>query len=108
MVDRSSQVLISLFYDGIVRFLTEFKGLRRGQILNWTKLSMPAGGRRCRYACFAPPGACSAGRNVRPPIGCRASGGGSGGHTELARVIGAVDMPAGGVWIAYIKQELVS
>ena len=100
----NSQILISLFYDGIVRFLTEFKGLRRGQILNGT--IMPAGGRRCRYACFAPPGTCSAGRNLRPLIGCRASGGGSGGHTELARVIGAVDTPAGGVWITYIKQDL--
>ena len=34
------------------------------------------------------------------------SGGGSGGHTELARVIGAVDMPTGRVWMAYIKQDL--
>ena len=29
-----------------------------------------------------------------------------GGHTELARVIGAVDMSADGMWIAYIKQAL--
>ena len=35
LIDHS-QVLISLFYDGIVRFLTEFKGLRRGHILNGT------------------------------------------------------------------------
>ena len=49
---------------------------------------------------MAPPGKCSAGSNLRRPlIGCRASGGASGGHTE-------VDMPAGGVWIAYIKQDL--
>ena len=67
---------------------------------------MSAGGRRCRDACFATPRTCSAGRNIQPLIGCRASGGGSGGHTELARVIGAVDMPAGRVWIAYIKQDL--
>ena len=32
--------------------------------------------------------------------------GGSSRHTELARLIGAVDMPAGGIWIAYIKQVL--
>ena len=30
LIDHS-RVLISLFYDGIVRFLTEFKGLKRGQ-----------------------------------------------------------------------------
>ena len=42
-------------------------------------------------------GTYSAGRNLRPLIGCRASGGGSGEHTELARLIGAVDMPAGGI-----------
>ena len=42
----------------------------------------------------------------RPLIGCRASGGGSGGHTELACLIGAVDMPAGRIWITYIKQDL--
>ena len=99
LIDHS-RVLISLFNDGIVRFLTEFEGLGRGQILNET---MSAGGRRRRYACLAPPGKCSAGRNLRPLIGCRASGGGSGGHTERARVVGAVDMPASGVWIAYIK-----
>ena len=46
--------------------------------------------------------------HLRPLIGCRASGGGSGGHTELARVIGAVDMPAGGMWIAYIKQDMMA
>ena len=102
LIDHS-RVFISLFYDGILRFLTEFKGLKHGQILNGI---MSAGGRRCRYACFAPPGTCSARRNLRPLIGCRASGGGSGGHTELARVIGTVDMPAGGVWMAYIKQDL--
>ena len=102
LIDHS-RVLISLFYDGIGRFPTEFRGLRRDQILNGT---MSAGGRRCSCACFAPPGTCSAWINLRPLIGCRASGGGSGGHTELARVIGAVDMPAGGVWIAYIKQDL--
>ena len=36
----------------------------------------------------------------------RASGGGSGRHTDCAPVIGAVDMSAGGIWIAYIKQAL--
>ena len=35
-----------------------------------------------------------------------ASGGSSGGHTECARVIGAVDMLPGGIWITYIKQAL--
>ena len=34
------------------------------------------------------------------------SGGGSGGHTERACVLGTVDMPAGGVWTAYIKKDL--
>ena len=104
MIDHS-RVLISLFYDGIIRFLTEFKELRCSQILNGT---MSAGGRRCRCTCFTPPGTCSAGRNLRPLIGCRASGGGSGGHSELARVIGAVDMPASGMWIVYIKQDLTA
>ena len=86
-----------------MRFLTEFKGPRRGQILNGT---ITAGERRCRYVCLAPPGTCSAGRTLRPLIGRQASGGGSEGHTELARVIGAADIPAGGVWTAYIKQDL--
>ena len=81
--------MISLFYDGMMRSLTEFKGLRRGQILSETM-----------------PGICSAGRNWRYPIGRRASGGGSEGHTEIARVIGAVDMSAGGIWIAYIRKAL--
>ena len=35
-----------------------------------------------------------------------AAGGGSGGHTECTREIGAIDMMAGGVWTAYIKQDL--
>ena len=39
-------------------------------------------------------------------IGRRASGGGSEGHTDGARVSGAVDISAGGIWIAYIKQAL--
>ena len=47
------RVLISLFYDRIVRFLTEFKGLRRGRMLNGT---MSADGQQCSCACFAPPG----------------------------------------------------
>ena len=68
--------------------------------------TMSTGERQCSCACFAPPGTYSAGRNLRPLIGCRASGGGSGGHTELARLIGTVDMPAGGIWIVYIKQVL--
>ena len=97
------RTLISLLYDGMMRSLTEFKGLRRGQILSET---MSAGGRRRMCTCITPPGTCSTGRNPRHMIGRRASGGGSGGHTELARVIGAVDMSAGGLWIAYIKQAL--
>ena len=102
LIDHS-RVLISLFYDRIVRFLAEFQGLRRRRMLNGT---MSAGGRQCSCACFPPPGTYSAGRNLQPLIGCRASGGGSGGHTELARLIGAVDIPAGGIWSAYIKQVL--
>ena len=102
LVDHS-QVLISWFNDEIGRILTESEGLRHVQIRNET---MSAGGRRCRYAYLAPPGKSSAGRNLRPLIGCRAAGDGSGGHTERARMIGAVDMPAGGVWTAYIKQDL--
>ena len=70
LIDHS-RVLISLFYDRIVRFLTEFQGLRRGQMLKGT---MSAGGRQCSGACFPPPGTCSAGRNLRPLIDCRASG----------------------------------
>ena len=42
-------------------------------------------------------GEFSAGRSLRPLIGCRAADGGSGGHTEPAREIGAVDMTPGGV-----------
>ena len=38
------------------------------------------------------------------PPGLR--GGGSGGHTEIVRVIDAVDMSAGGIWIAYITKAL--
>ena len=53
-----------------------------------------------------PPEACSAGRTSRSLIGRRASGGGSVRHTDCVRVIGAVDMSPGGVWIAYIKQAL--
>ena len=97
------RTMISLFYDGMMRSLTEFKGLRRGQILSET---MYAGGRQRMCTCITPLGICSAGRNLRPLIGRRASGGGSGGHTEIARVIGAVDMSAGGIWIAYIKKAL--
>ena len=95
--------MISLFYDGMMRSLTEFKGLRRGQILGET---MYAGGRQRMCTCITPPGICSAGRNRRHPIGHRASGGGSGGHTETACVIGAVDISAGGICIAYIRKAL--
>ena len=56
--------------------------------------------------CITPPVICSAGRSSRRLIGRRASGSGSGGHTECLRVMGAVDMSAGGIWIAYIKQAL--
>ena len=91
------RVLISLFYDGIVR--VQRTETRTNAMLNGT---MSAGERQCSCACFAPPGTYSAGRNLL--IGCRASGGGSGGHTELARLIGAVDMPAGGIWIARAGQ----
>ena len=55
---------------------------------------------------FVPPGKCSAGQSLRPLIGCRAADGGSAGHTEREREIGAFDMMAGGVWTAYIKQDL--
>ena len=52
LIDHS-QVLISLFYDRIVRFLmcflTEFQGLRCGRMLNGT---MSAGGRQCSCACL--------------------------------------------------------
>ena len=92
-----------LVVNGMMRSLTEFKGPRCGQILSET---MYAGGRRRMCTCITPPGICSAGRSSRPLIGRRASGGGSGGHTECARVIGAVDMSAGGIWITYIKQAL--
>ena len=97
------RTVIALIYDGMMRSLTEFKGLRRGQILSET---MYAGGRQLMCTCITPPGICSAGRNLRPLIGRRASGGSSGGHTEIARVIGAVDMSAGGIWSAYIKKAL--
>ena len=63
--------------------------------------TMYAGGRRCMCTCITPPMIGSAGRSSRPLIGRRASGGGSGGYTVCARVIGAVDMSAGGIWIAY-------
>ena len=36
----------------------------------------------------------------------QASGGGSRGHTEIVHVIGAVDMSAGGICIAYIMKAL--
>ena len=98
LIDHS-RVVISWFTNEIGRILTDVEDLRRVQITS-------AGGRRCGYACLAPPGKCSAGRNLRPLIGCRAAGGGSGGHTERAPEIGAVDMPAGGVWTTYIKQDL--
>ena len=57
LIDHS-RVLISLFYNGIVCFLTEFKGLRCGRMLNGT---MSAGGLRCSCACLrrrghVPPG----------------------------------------------------
>ena len=97
------RTMISLFYDGMMRSLTEFKGLRRGQIFSET---MYAGGRQRMRTCITPPGICSAGRNLWLLIGRRASGGGSGGHTEIARVIGAVDMSADGIWIASIKKAL--
>ena len=97
------RTMISLFYDGMMRSLTEFKGLRRVQILSET---MYAGRRQRMCTCITPPGICSAGRNLRHLIGRRASGGGSGGHTEIARAIGAVDVSAGGIGIAYIKKAL--
>ena len=56
--------------------------------------------------CLTPPGFCSAGGGSRPLIGRRASGGGSEGHTDCARVSGTLDISAGGIWIAYIKQAL--
>ena len=98
LIDHS-RVVISWFTNEIGRILTDVEDLRRVQTTS-------AGGRRCEYACLAPPGKCSAGRNLWPLIGCRTAGGGSGGHTERAREIGAIDMPAGGVWTAYIKQDL--
>ena len=97
------RTMISLFYDGMMRSLTEFKGLRCGQILSET---MYASGRQRMCTCITPPGICSAGRNPRPLIGRRASGGGSGGYTEITHVIGAVNMSAGVKWIAYIKKAL--
>ena len=60
----------------------------------------------CVCTCLTPPGICSAGGSSRPLIGRRASGGGSEGHTDCVRVSGAVDISAGGIWIAYIKQAL--
>ena len=97
------RTMLALVYDGMMRSLTEFKGLRRGQIFSET---MYAGGRQRICTYITPPGICSAGRNLLPLIGRRASGGGSGGYIEIARVIGAVDMSAGGRWIAYIKKAM--
>ena len=56
--------------------------------------------------CLAPTGICSAGGSSRPMIGRRPSGEGSEGHTDCARVSGAVDISASGIWMAYIKQAL--
>ena len=53
-----------------------------------------------------PPEACSAGRISLTLIGRRASVGGSVSHADWARVIGAVDMSPGGIWIDYISQAL--
>ena len=81
LIDHS-RTLIFLFYEWIGRFLTEFKGPRRGQILTGT---ITADERRCRYACIPPPGTSSAGRTLRPLIGRRPSEGSSAGHTAYIR-----------------------
>ena len=91
-----SRVVISRFTNGIGQILADVADRRRAQITS-------AGGRRCEYACLAPPGKFSTGRNLRPLIGCRAA---DGGHSERTHEIGAFDMMAGGVWTAYIKQDL--
>ena len=77
LIDHS-RIVISWFTNGIGRILADVADLRRAQIKS-------AGRRRCGYACLAPPGKCSARRNLRPLIGCRAAGGGSGRHTKRAR-----------------------
>ena len=81
------------------RILADVGYLRRTQIKSAPNgdVDMPVWRRRENV----PPGEI-----LRPLIGCRAAGGGSGGHTERAREIGAVDMTAGEVWTAYKKQDL--
>ena len=92
-----------LVMNGMTQYLTKFKGPGCGMMLSKT---MYAGGRRYVCTYVTPPEACSAGRTSCPLIGRQASGGDSVRHTDCARVIGAVDMSPGGVWIAYIKQAL--
>ena len=94
-----------LVVNGMTQYLTKFKGPGCGMMLSET---MYAGGQRCVCTRVTPPERCSAGRTSRPLIGRRASGSGGGSvrHTDCARVIGAVDMSPGRVWIAYIKQAL--
>ena len=94
---------LPLVVDGMTQSLTEFKGPGCALIVSETGYT---GGRRCVCTCLTSPAICSAGGSSRPLIGRRASGGGSDGHTDCARVSGAVDISAGGIWIAYIKQAL--
>ena len=91
---------LPLVVDGMTQSLTEFKGPGCGLIVSETGYT---GGRRCVCTCLTPPGICSAGGSSCPLIGHRASVGGSEGHTDCVRVSGAVDISAGGIWIAYIK-----
>ena len=56
LIDHS-RVVISWFTNGIGRILSDVADLRRAQITS-------AGGRRCGYACLAPPGKCCAESHV--------------------------------------------
>ena len=92
-----------LVMDRMTQYLTEIKGPRWSLMFSKT---LYAGGRRRVCTRGTPPEACSAGRILLALIGHRASVGGSVSHADWSRVIGAVDMSPGGVWIDYIGQDL--
>ena len=92
-----------LVMDRMTQYLTEIKGLSWSLMFSKT---LYVGGRRRVCTRGTPPEACSAGRISLTLIGRRASVGGSVSHTDWPRVIGAVDMSPGGVWIDYIRQAL--
>ena len=82
MVDRSFMELIVVFYKWIVLIHTGLEGPRYGQII--MEIRTADGWRRSDVHSM-PPGMLSAGRLLRPLIGCRPQMGGSADQTSYIR-----------------------